>query len=317
MRPKRDPSQPMGEVTFYCAPCYRTFKAAPRVEPCPEQEYHPWRYLAECPSCGQECGQAHWEHALLKAWAHATGPKTADGLAAAARNLEGHPTPEETARTRFNAMKHGLRARTATYFPAKPDQYPFCKGCEVDRWWCSQQAACTKQTELFMLHQAAFEQRDPKRLQGIYSDLHAAVIAVLQQILTTIVSDGVTLRTPSFKISEDGATYLAEYLDPESGEKRQILDITAHPLFRPLGELLSRANLSLSDLGMTTKVIEAEEEDLGRLAHEREEQESLGAFRRRQLAALEGLAALVKRANDKTASDPILLEHQSQSGGEA
>jgi hypothetical protein len=59
-------------------------------------------------------------------------PVTAEGKAAAAKNLEGHPTPQESRLTRFNAMKHGMEARTATYFPAKPGKYAFCEGCDVD-----------------------------------------------------------------------------------------------------------------------------------------------------------------------------------------
>jgi hypothetical protein len=68
-------------------------------------------------------------------------------------------------------MKHGLSACTATYFPAKPDGYAFCKTCDVDRVFCASQHACIKKTELFMLHHAAFEQRNPKHLMDTYSDL--------------------------------------------------------------------------------------------------------------------------------------------------
>ena len=123
----------------------------------------------------------------MKAWANATGPRTEEGKAATAANLEGHPTKEEAQRTRFNAMKHGLAARTATYFPAKYDGYEFCSTCDVDRNFCASQPACVKKTELFMLHHAAFEQRNPKHLMGIYSDLQASVLAVVQQIIQTIV----------------------------------------------------------------------------------------------------------------------------------
>lgn len=305
---------PMGEVTFYCADCYRSFTAAPRVEDLPEREYHPWRYTAACPQCGTAVEQAQWEQALLKAWASATGPRTPDGIAATARNLEGHPTPEETQRTRFNAMKHGLRARTATYFPAKPDGYTFCKTCDVDRFWCSEQPACSKKTELFMLHQAAFEQRDPKRLMGIYSDLHAAVTAVIQQILQTIVADGVKLETPEYYTDKDGNTIFVEYFTPD-GEKRQLMNVEAHPLFRPLGELISRVNISLSDLGMTVKTIEADEEHLGRLARDTDDRESMDDFRRRQTAALEKLAGMVERSGKRTEADPILIGYQQEQGG--
>ncbi|MBP6895663.1 MAG: DNA adenine methylase [Pseudacidovorax sp.] len=41
-----------------------------------------------------------------------------------------------------------MAARTATYFPAKPDRYAFCEGCEVNRLWCSEQPACVKQSAI-------------------------------------------------------------------------------------------------------------------------------------------------------------------------
>lgn len=250
----------------------------------------------------------------MGAWRNATGPKTEEGKAATAANLEGHPTKEESLRTRFNAMQHGLNARTATYFPAKPDGYAFCKSCDVDRVWCKAQSACVKKTELFMLHHAAFEQRNPRHLHGIYADLQASIFAVLQQILQTIIADGVKITTPEwYTDKETGAVIIDEYVDA-SGQRRIIPNIEAHPLFRPLGELLSRANLSLSDMGMSTKVLENEEAELGRLNDGAAERESLGDYQRRQVEALEGLAAVMQRAQANKARDPVLIEHQAQNG---
>ncbi|CAG4882320.1 protein of unknown function [Georgfuchsia toluolica] len=45
--------------------------------------------FCKCPVCGEEAEQASWEKAL---------------------------------RTRFNGIKHRLSAKTAMYFPAKPDR---------------------------------------------------------------------------------------------------------------------------------------------------------------------------------------------------
>jgi hypothetical protein len=129
--PKFDPR---ALVTFQCQPCKNTFEVEPeRIQDAPELEHHPFRYFAECPKCFGEVEQALWERALMKAWQNATGPKSEERKAAAAKNLEGHPTPDEARRTRFNAMKNGLHARSATHFPAKPDGYSFCSGCDVDR----------------------------------------------------------------------------------------------------------------------------------------------------------------------------------------
>jgi len=312
----KDRSKPLSEINFYCKPCYRSFKAEPgRVEDALEQEHHPFAYFAPCPLCGEECEQVHWERSLLKAWRNATGPKTEEGLAATAANLEGHPTPDEALRTRFNAMKHGMSARTATYFPSKPDGYSFCQGCDVDRVFCAAQPACMKKTELFMLHHAAFEQRNPKHLMGIYADLQASVFAVVQQIIQTIVADGVKVSEVVWDRDAEGNVRVAEYVD-EDGKRRIIHEnVMAHPLFRPLAELLTRAGLSLSDMGMTQKVIEAEEDELGRLVHEQTDQEGVDAFRKRTMELLAGMADKVQRANQLTNNDPKLIEYQQEGGG--
>lgn len=317
----KDRSQPLSEITFHCAQCCQSFKAEPgRVVDAPELEHHPFEYFAACSKCGRECGQVHWERSLMKAWRNATGPRTEEGKAATAANLEGHPTPEEALRTRFNGMKHGLSARTATYFPAKPDGYAFCKSCDVDRVWCKAQPACSKKTELFMLHHAAFEQKNPKHLMGIYADLQASIFAVVQQILQTIITDGVKITTPEFSFDKDGNCIVARYTFTDANgdtQSRIISNIEAHPLFRPLGEMLSRAGLTLSDMGMTARAIENEEAELGRLNDGSAVREESSDFQRRQVEALEGLAEVMQRAQANKARDPVLIEHQAQQVGEA
>jgi hypothetical protein len=313
----QDRSKPLTEITFHCKQpsCCRSFKAEPgRVVEALEQEHHPFQYFANCLSCGTECEQVYWERNAMKAWTKATGPKTEAGKAATAANLEGHPTKEESLRTRFNAMKHGLNARTATYFPAKPDGYPFCNGCDVDRVHCASQSACVKKTELFMLHHAAFEQRNPKHLMGIYADQQAAIFALVQQIIQTIVADGVKVEQVVWDKDEEGNIRVAEYIN-EKGERKILrTSMEANPLFKPLAELLSRAGLTLSDMGMTQKVIEAEEDAFGRLEQDSQEQEAANQFRQRTVELLAGMADKVQRANKLTEHDPKLIEYQ-QGGG--
>jgi hypothetical protein len=315
----RDTKKPLSEVNFRCKGCRRTWSAAPeRVADDEEIAAHPWRYFATCQQCGEEVEQAYWERTLLRAWTGGnSGPKSPEGIAATAKNLIGHPTPEETARTRFNAMKTGLHAKVATYFPAKPDGYAFCAQCEVERGWCAAQPACVKQTEKFMLHQAAFEQRDPKRLMGLYSDMHAAVFAVVQQMLQTIVADGVRLIAPKYSIDKDGVLNIATYMDHDAMQVKTINEMTAHPLIARVGELISRLNLSLADMGMTVKIVEHEDADQGRLSEETVQREQRTEFQERQIKALENLAQLVQRAKAQNASDPILVEHQQQAGNQA
>lgn len=311
----KDRSKPLSEINFYCRPCVSSFKAEPsRVEDVADRPHHPFEYFGECPKCGREVEQVHWEKNLIAAWAKSTGPVTDEGKAASSANLDGHPTPEEAKRTRFNAMKHGLNAKVANYFPAKPDGYSFCQGCEVDRVYCKQQSACMKQTEIFMLHHAAFDQRNPKHLMGIYSDLQAGIFAIVQEILRTIVRDGVKVESVVWDYDKDNQIRIAEYVD-EHG-KRQILrkEMAAHPLLKSLGELLTRTGLTLADMGMTNKVIEAEDEDFGNTKDSGAGQQSISDFRAQQIEALQGMAERIQRANNKTERDPILIEYQQENG---
>lgn len=314
MQPKKDHRSKLAEVTFRCS-YDGPFKAAPdRVDPDPADDVHPWRYFAACPRCGEECAQAHWERSLLKAWQSATGPKTEEGKAAAAENLVGHPTKEESLRTRFNAMKHGASAKVATYFPAKPGKYALCKTCDVDPFWCADQPCCVKQTQNFMLHHAAFEQRKPGVLTGLYSEMQAAIYSILQQIIMTIIQDGVKLERPVFHFDENGCLSLGKYVD-ENGQPQMLMDVTAHPLLKPLTDFLSKNNMSLADMGMTNKVIEAEDLMPGQIANTAGPAISDDEYKRRQLAALEGLAGKMQRANHLTAQDPILMEFNRENGG--
>ena len=148
------------------------------------------------------------------------------------------------------------------------------------------------------------------------NDLQASVLAVVQQIIQTIVGDGVKIEAPQWYIDKESQRLvIAEYID-EHGDRKIIKDISAHPLFRPLGELLTRANLSLADMGMTQKVIESEDQEVGRLAHEQESREGVDAYRQRTMQILESMAEKVMRANKQTDTDPILVEYQQESGGQ-
>ncbi|WP_374537166.1 hypothetical protein [Chitinimonas taiwanensis] len=314
----QDLSQPVSDVTFQCGVCRHTFEASPnKIEdnPAPDASWHPFRYFATCPRCSyQDAGQAGWHRALMKAWVNATGPKTTEGKAATAANLIGHPTPEEALRTRFNGMKTGLHAKTATYFPSKPDGYAHCKTCDVDRGFCAEQPACVMQTRLFMTVHAAFEQRNPKLLTGIFGGMQAAMVAIVQQMLQTILADGVKIEAPQWYTDKEGVLHVAQYTD-EVGEKQILKEINAHPLLKPLGEFLTRNNMSLSDLAMTPKVIEEAEESLGRLKTDDVKQEALLEFAQRQATAVQDLKELMNKARANKARDPVVIEHVRENGG--
>ncbi len=313
---RKDWSAELDAVTFRCTVCRHTWQSRPDlVEPDEEAGHHPFRYFGNCPSCeASNQPQAPWERALLKAHQAATGPKTPEGRAAVAANLAGHPTPDEALRTRFNAMKHGLSSRVATYFPAKPDGYSFCKQCDVSRLWCFDQPACVKQTELFMLTHAAFEQRDPRVLGRVHSDLHAALVASLQMCLQSVLGDGVVIKTPKV-VASDGVAITLTYLD-DAGVRHTVYEYAANPAFKPIADLVSRLGLSLTDLGMTVQAADDDQAALrGRLpAQAAAPADTLEAFAERTAKALENLGHVISTARAESAKDPVLLEHQAQTG---
>ncbi|MFZ5658749.1 MAG: hypothetical protein ACOY5C_02705 [Pseudomonadota bacterium] len=246
------------------------------------------------------------------AWRKATGPRTAEGKARTAANLEGHPTPEEAQRTRFNAMKHGLFAEVATYYPAKPGKYPHCSGCEYLESVCQEQVACLKRTELFMKHHIAFETKDPSLLNRLRANLHANVQAIIDDIILAIISEGVQLKTPQWYYDKEGALHLAEYTDSE-GERRLIHEINAHPLLKTLGDFLAKNNLSLADMGMTPKGQDDTAIEMGNLQRQSQDRETMDQYQQRQTKALEDLRGMIERSREKIGRDPILIEH---GGGE-
>jgi len=73
--------------------------------------------------------------------------------------------------------------------------------------------------------------------------------------------------------------------------------------------------LSLSDMGMTQKVLEAEEDEMGKLTHNKIAQEGVDEFRQRTMTLLSGMADNIQRANKQTNDDPILIEYQQEGGG--
>lgn len=280
----------------------------------PDWSKHPWDYRATCPRCGASAAQSPHHRALVRAWASATGPKTPEGKAKVAKNLEGHPTPEETERTRFNALKHGLTAKVAQYFPARPGNYPACSACDVSWDYCASQPACVQQTQLFMLTHAAFEQKDPKHLNGIFANMQAGLLALMQQMLQTVLADGVKLTTPAWAVDREGNCVLAEYTD-DAGQRQRIMDVREHPLIKAISQLLTRNNLNLADLGMTPKVQEEQEQRLGKLViDDGNTGLLLSDFSQKQAKSLDALRALMLKARERKDADPVLIEYRQQNG---
>ena len=306
---KRRPK--MDHVKFHCPECDHRWAGPPgRVLDVPDKSHHPWDYFAECPACGAEGHQDRREQALLKAWANATGPKTPEGLANTAKNLEGHPTPEEARRTRFNAMKHGAYAETARYFPAKPGRYPECDDCPyfVD-CGIGPNIACQRKTELYLRHHVAFDSQDPGLLQGLRASMHATVVAILDSCMQDIIRRGVTLEHPAWYYDKDGGFHLASGVHPTTGEEILIKEVREHPLLKRISEIIKSTGLTLSDSGMT--MASQQDKDLieGQLSGQQSDRQTMLEYQQQQARALENMSNILERASQRAAQDPVLLEH--------
>lgn len=303
-------------VNFRCTECKHNWADEPDlIEDAPDLPHHPYRYFGNCPKCkAQSQPQAAWARALMKAHQMSTGPRTAEGLAKVSKNLEGHPNAEAVLRTRFNAMKHGMAAKTATYFPARPGKYSFCERCDVDRTWCAAQPACVKQTEIFMLHHAAFEQRDPRVLGGLHADLAAGLTATLQMLMQEVLGDGVVIKQPRVELDREGNSQTLSYLS-DDGERKYVYDRQAHPALKAITDLVSRLGLSMSDLGMTVRAADPEEEGAGGvLKLDDSTAETLQNFGARMLGVMDGARAMLAAAEKKTREDPVLVAHEAREG---
>lgn len=308
----------LAEVRFRCDGCGHGFAAAPAaVVDAPDDAWHPWRYEAPCPACGETADQDPGERKLLKAWASATGPKTAEGKARSAANLDGHPTPEAAQRTRFNGLKHGLNARVATFWPARPGRYPQCATCELLNNGCNTSMACQKKTELFLRHHVAFKTGDASLLTKYRAELHANLTAIVEDIILSIIQRGAEIRTPEWYYDNEGSFHLARYMDEATGEPVQIYKLEMHPGIKLVGELVTRFGLDLNSQGMTPKVQDDNDVVRGFLDAEKSSTGTMLEHQQRQTKALEALGDMIQRSRERTARDPVLIEHQQgdQHGG--
>lgn len=307
----------MDVVMLHCPECDHRWSGPPgRVVDVPDKSHHPWDYFATCPECGAEGHQDRREQALLKAWANSTGPRTPEGLANTAKNLEGHPTPEEARRTRFNGLKHGAYAETARYFPARPGKYADCDGCPYLHTTCGldNNPACQRKTELYLRHIVAFDSGDPGLLQGLRASMHATVTAILDAIMQDIIARGVALETPAWYYDKDGDFHLAEYVD-DTGQRQLITEVNEHPLLKRMSEIIKATGMTLADSGMTMASVREQDAIEGHLAGQQGDRQTMLDYQRKQALALENMTAILSRASDRAKEDPVLIEHEAQPDG--
>ncbi len=226
------------------------------------------------------------------------------------KNLEGHPTAQESQLTRFNAMKHGLNAKVARYFPARPGKYPQCESCPYLNNGCTELTkACMRRAEVFMLHMIAYEEKDPRLLVAMNAELQASVRAIINDIILVIAKDGVQLVTPEWYYDKDGGFHFAEGKN-SAGETVVIKKVQEHPLLKILIDLIKANGMTLPDDRMTTRSMQENSELQGYLQAQAGEQEQLSDYARRSAVALENLTGMIERSRTRVKNDPVLLEHQ-------
>ena len=306
-------------VRFICG-CGNQFEAEPeRVDAAPERDWHPWAYFATCGICRGLAPQAYWEINLLKAHAHATGPRTPEGRARVAQNLgnaDQRRDPERTRRTRFNSLKHGLAARTATYFPARPGRYARCRECEhLAHRTCEPVGACLKHVELMLPFHVAFESGDPRALSPVMADNQANLQARFHEMLLAVLEDGGPRQiTPEWYYDKDGGFHLAKYAD-DQGTTHQIMKISEHPLMGRLLDLVAKNRISMHDLGMSLREHEDEPTLPGYLDDEPAQRPRALELQEQTMRSLVDLRDMISRGQAKTKRDPVLVEQQALDSG--
>ena len=313
--------EPLSEVDFKCTDCGYAFKCAPEnAEDDPDRPWHPWYYTNPCPRCGELAEQEPRQRGLLKAWAHATGPKTVEGKAKSAANLAGHPTPEEARITRLNSLKHGGYANTVSYFPAKPGRYATCEACDYFGDVCIEDPpthhdnpkACLKRAELFMRHQIAFDSGDTAMLTGMRAETQAGIQAIIDEMILQIAQDGgPRIKEIVWYHDKEGGFHLAQYVDKDTGENVQINELKAHPLLRPLIDFVSKNSLTLADMGMTPKVQQENELLAGNLQESQQNAQESLEFREQQKLLMQQLKEQIERSQQNTEKDPVLIEYNT------
>lgn len=245
-------------------------------------------------------GPIWWYRNLLRAWSESTGPKTDEGKR----------------RARFNALTHGLSAKVAAYYPAKPGAYPHCNGCRyLEDEDCLEYGGCLTRTEIMLRHLMAYEANDPRMLQNLHAERQAHLAALADDMLLAIIQDGgPRMKTPEWYHDKDGDFHLARYRDEETNDWVQLYKLEEHPLIKRLLDLVAKNKMTLEDQGMTPKVQEDQSILEGALAEESEDRETLSEYARRQADALEGLTSMIERSRERVSRDPILIEHQALDG---
>jgi hypothetical protein len=170
-----------------------------------------------------------------------------------------------------------------------------------------------KQTELFMLHHAAMDQRDPKVLGKLHADLMSSLTATLQMCLQAVLGDGVVIRTPKVELAKDGYPGDAGRTTSRRHEARHLRVPREPAVQADLGPDHAPGPV---DERPGPHASAAEEEDpagIGTLSLQGgTSRESLEDFSRRAADAMVGVREQLARGQSRMRQDPVLIEHEAQ-----
>lgn len=295
-------------IHFRCAACKIDFDAVPGDTVPTEHPSCP-DYYAACPQCGGRAPEYWRMRNLRRSYARVNGkkpgPATEAGRAVALSNLS-PPDAAGIARLKIAALRHGMYARTAQWYPAIPGSR-WCGHCDVDPAYCRKQPACLKQTELFMRHKIAFDTRDPGLFRELRAETTANVQAIINMMIGDIVSRGVTLSKPDWFVGEGGAV---TFVDDPTGDSRFVQQFYAHPLLKHLTDMLQKMGMSLTDEGMTVKQQEEDATMRGHIEEEQAGRDTLLGFQQQQAENLARLSELFARSRERVKTDPVLVGYQ-------
>ncbi len=253
------------EIAFHCAlkrdGCGARFKTKDyESEDYPEREWLKVNYYATCPKCGELAEQAAWQLAQWKAiHDHGQpGPVTETGknnIRAAQKERDS----DSYKISRFNAMTHGMSAKVADTYPARPGGYDECESCQWLTNGCGTAFnECLKKLEVFLQFHVAMKEGNGRLLGDLLAQDQAGLAAIRSSLIRSIAKHGVLRETPEWVYDKDTGIQVAEYTD-EQGRRRQITKLEVNPGIKALTELIARNNTTLADMGLTPGVLEEEQ----------------------------------------------------------